>query len=133
MTTKQLINDVSDISNIVAEMHTDIHTYMNDIGGKIDRIDIECSCVADREIVRLKDFIEKETVDISNDIDNVKDNIDNLKDNTESWIEDIRSDISDLKLDIETIVQEQDKLKDDIKDIREKLGEILTLLYENRN
>jgi hypothetical protein len=70
-----------------------------------------------RDIVT--EVIEKETADISYDITN-------LKDNVEDWIDDSRTGIIDA---IDTIAQEQDKLKDDIKDIREKLGEILTILH----
>ena len=137
MTTKQLIKDVSDISDIVIEMHKDIHTYMNDIGhmvkenyNKIDEMDI-ITCSSDREIRNLTDIVEKETTELSNEIDNLKENI-------EGWIDDLRNslqgesshiDLGTIHDSIETLAQEQDKLKDEIKDIREKVGEILTILY----
>lgn len=136
MTTKQLIKDVSDISDIVIEMHKDIHTYMNDIGhmvkensNKIDEMDITCS--SERGIRNLTDIVETETTELSNEIDNLKENI-------EGWIDDLRNslqgesshiDLGTIHDSIETLAQEQDKLKDEIKDIREKLGEILTILY----
>ena len=137
MTTKQLIKDVSDISDIVIEMHKDIHTYMNDIGhmvkenyNKIDEMDI-ITCSSEREIRNLTDIVEKETTELSNEIDNLKENI-------EGWIDDLRNslqgesshiDLGTIHDSIETLAQEQDELKDEIKDIREKLGEILTILY----
>ena len=137
MTTKQLIKDVSDISDIVIEMHKDIHTYMNDIGhmvkenyNKIDEMDI-ITCSSDREIRNLTDIVEKETTELSNEIDNLKENI-------EGWIDDLRNslqgesshiDLGTIHDSIETLAQEQDVLKDEIKDIREKIGEILTILY----
>lgn len=123
MTTKQLIKDVSDISDIVTNIETDIHTYMNDIGhmvkensNKIDNIDISCDC--NREIRNLTDILEKETTDISNDITNLKDNI-------EDWIDDSRTILQESfsnELDkihdaIDTIAQEQDKLSKDIDNL----------------
>ena len=111
-----------------------MHTHMNELGymvrqnsNKIDNID---TCYCDREIRNLTDIVEKETTDISNDITNLKDNI-------EDWIDDSRTKIQESFCDeletindaINTIAEEQDKLKDDIKDIREKLGEILTILH----
>jgi chromosome segregation ATPase len=132
MTTKQLIKDVSDI---VTETHNDMHTHMNELGymvqqnsNKIDDIDISCDC--NREIRNLTDIVEKETTDISNDITNLKDNIEDWIDDSRTTLQESFSNEFDTINDaINTIAEEQDKLKDDIKDIREKLGEILTILH----
>lgn len=122
MTTKQVIKDVNDI---VTETHKDMHMFMNDIGHMIKEnykaIDNICvSCDYDRKIDS-----------ISIEISELKESLEDIKDNISSELEDIKDNIrgSFFDVSLESIAQEQDKLQDDIIDIREKLGEILTILY----
>jgi len=120
MTTKQVIKDFNDI---VTETHKDMHMFMNDIGHMIKEnykaIDNICvSCDYDRKIDS-----------ISIEISELKESLEDIKDNISSELEDIKDNIREIDVSLQSIAQEQDKLQDDIIDIREKLGEILTILY----
>jgi uncharacterized coiled-coil DUF342 family protein len=109
MTTKQLINDLTDI----------VEKETRDISN---------------DITNLKDNIEDWVGNIRGDIIGI---LGDLQGNychidlgtIHDALETIEEEQDKLKDAIDTIAQEQDKLKDDIKDIREKLGEILTILH----